>query len=126
MGLFDWYLPTDNLRCPVCEALIGEWQGKDGPCALLVWKQGMREPIEYRGCEHLPSNPRGSEAPGLPEEFVIYSYDCGCPFPVEAICKCKEDIWTSTDLVTAKNITQGKMRKDKFNRKLRWLQGKQQ
>ena len=46
--MFDWYLPSPAIPCPVCGNSLREWQGKDGPCALLVWQQGHRSPVEHR------------------------------------------------------------------------------
>ena len=48
MGMFDWYVPDPPLKCPVCGTLLERWQGKDGPCALLVWKQGEAVPVAMR------------------------------------------------------------------------------
>ena len=40
--MFDSYLPTGIDTCPACGADLGgeEWQGKDGPCCLLTFRQG--------------------------------------------------------------------------------------
>ncbi|MGE5181378.1 MAG: hypothetical protein ACM31C_04930 [Acidobacteriota bacterium] len=31
---------------PVCDVALQSWQGKDGPCELLVWQQGHGAPID--------------------------------------------------------------------------------
>ena len=46
MGMFDYYEPDPALACPVCRAPLAGWQGKDGPCALLVWRQGVASPVD--------------------------------------------------------------------------------
>ena len=41
MGMFDTYKPAKGHKCPVCDEELLEWQGKDGPCALFVWSEGV-------------------------------------------------------------------------------------
>ncbi len=40
MGMYDDFIPDPPLRCPVDEAELDGWQGKDGPCALTTYRQG--------------------------------------------------------------------------------------
>jgi hypothetical protein len=124
MGMFDWYKPEPDLNCPVCAKLLSEWQGIDADCLLLVWKQCVANPIEQKGDDE---DFQISEADltnfTLPKEFSFYSYDCDCPFPVQAIGKTENGLWASTKLVTAENAKQGKEeRKEQFKARLKWLQ----
>jgi hypothetical protein len=60
----------------------------------------------------------------LPKEFGFYSFDCDCPYPIEAVGRTDGGgVWTSTELITAKNTQQGKEeRKEQFKARLNWLQ----
>ena len=48
VGMFDWYEPERTHTCPACGAQLSDWQGTSGPCALLVYRQGRRYPVEQR------------------------------------------------------------------------------
>ena len=106
MGMFDWYEPDPPLACPVCGQALSEWQGKDGPCALFVWRQGYAAPL--RQCVDAEIRLSDDELKHwcLPAEFWIGSSDCACPFEVVAIGRTEHGIWTSTDLITAENARQ--------------------
>jgi hypothetical protein len=59
----------------------------------------------------------------MPDEFVINSYDCECPFPVEAVGCTENDVWTTTELITVGNIRQKKTeRKAELKAGLKWLE----
>jgi hypothetical protein len=95
MGFFDTYIPRPALMCPVRGRELRDWQGKDGPRLLLVWEQGIRLPRNT-------SLEGDVEGLTLPEEFLIYSYDCQCfPRGVEAVGRCVDGVWQSTALLTA-------------------------
>jgi hypothetical protein len=94
MGMFDWYIPVPDLPCPGCGSTLREWQGKDGPSALFVWRQGTKWPIDQTADEDAKLPPDRSAQWRLPERFVIYSYrDCGQR--VEAEGKCDGDTWST-------------------------------
>lgn len=83
MGMFDWYITIPKLNCPVCGRELLEWQGKDGPCGLFTWKQGVLAPTDQKAGEsNIPEYDRARVR--LPSSFRMYSYDCNCPYPVEA------------------------------------------
>ena len=46
MGMFDWYKPCGEIECPVCGVVLKEWQGKDGPNALFVWREEEGAPVD--------------------------------------------------------------------------------
>jgi hypothetical protein len=71
MGFFDTYIPQPLLQCPECHRELRDWQGKGGPCLLLMWTQGTRQP---RATDLDVDVARVA----LPDEFLIYSYDCAC------------------------------------------------
>lgn len=124
MGLFDWYKPNPSLNCPVCGETLSEWQGKDGPCLLFVWQQGFVNPVKHLGDgEGFQVSDSDLKNLKLPKEFGIYSYDCECAFPVEAMCRTENDVWTETELITAENARQQKReRKADFKARLKWLE----
>ena len=104
MGMFDWYEPTPDLTCPHCGATLKEWQGKDGPCALFVWRQGERHPVDQRVDEEVRLPPDKMGRFELPPWFIIYSFCCNQDFPVEAICEGTRGAWTTTRLAGPDDI----------------------
>ena len=112
------------MNCPVCGKTLSEWQGKDANCLLFVWQQGFAHPIEHKGDgDDFQISEADLKSYKLPKEFGFYSFDCDCPFPVEAVGRTVNDVWTSTELITAENVKQGKEeRKEQFNARLKWLQ----
>ena len=125
MGMFDYYLPAVDINCPICGTPLKEWQGKDGACALFVWQEGNLAPIEQQVDDEVKLAPSDREHFRLPEQFLIYSYDCNCPFPVEAICRTRNGTWRETRLITADNAVQKhEETRAHFKSRLHWLQGK--
>jgi hypothetical protein len=96
MGLFDTYVPDPPLTCPMCRRILEGWQGKDGPCLLLCWRQGVQQPDKTAVDVDLDSV-------ALPSEFLLYSSDCTCfEHGVEAVGRCASDgVWRSTEYLTA-------------------------
>jgi hypothetical protein len=125
MGMFDRYRPSELLACPVCGTPLQQWQGKDGPCGLFVWQQGHTAPIAQEADDDSRLSDDALVVWRLPESFTIYSYDCSCPFPVEAIGMTSYGTWATTELVTAANAQQRSSEtRAQFKARLRWLQGK--
>ena len=124
MGFFDTYKPAEPIKCPVCSRSVTEWQGKQGPCGLFVWEEGIAHPTGQEAGE-VNILKQNREKVRLPEEFEIYSYECGCPFPVEAICKTVDGIWSETIVIDTSNAKQGKQTRGEFKRWMRWLEGEE-
>jgi hypothetical protein len=102
MGMFDWYQPYPPLSCPVCGIELKEWQGKEGPCALFVWRQGTAGPVDQlveAECRLSDDRLMGWR---LPETFFIYSYDCERHM-VLATGNCTQGTWTSTRIAEVRN-----------------------
>jgi hypothetical protein len=97
VGMFDWYEPTPPLSCPRCAARLDEWQGKDGECALWVWREGHVDPVDQRVDPEWRSS--GLAAP-LRARFEIYT-TCSQGHHVEAFGEAPDGIWTRTTLITA-------------------------
>jgi len=97
VGMFDWYQPRQPLRCPVCDSELDGWQGKDGPCALFVWRQGERSPVDQLAEDvALPANERQRFT--LPPEFVFYTDD-GSHW-ITALGRCNDDgTWSTANLL---------------------------
>lgn len=72
LSMFDWYEPDPPIKCISCDAIPAEWQGREGPNALLVWRQGHRHPIRQRADDEALA---GAEllAFVLPEQFHFYT-----------------------------------------------------
>ena len=71
MGMFDDYIPEPPLTCRACSALLDGFQGKDGPCAMLVWGQGAATPVDQRVDEDCKLAPEKIHAFRLPSRFEI-------------------------------------------------------
>jgi hypothetical protein len=98
MGMFDWYEPRPSLSCPACGVHLYEWQGKDGPCGLFVWQQGTLVPVDQRVDDDLRLPQDKLLEVRLPEEFIIYSYDCPKHGPIDALCKTENGAWSATEI----------------------------
>jgi hypothetical protein len=90
--MFDEYEPTPAIRCSACGGEVRDWQGKDGPCLLLIWRQGVAAPLGQRSdpewhvaIEHLR----------LPAEFAIGG-SCRCGRHNEAFCQSVDGTWART------------------------------
>ena len=122
MGLFDYYQPRPEIACPFCGKELTDWQGKDGPCALFVWRQGVVAPIDQPVSDDARLDPETMARITLPTSFMIYAYCCGQKYPVEASCSAPAGVWTGLELVTAKNATQRKHEtRAAFKARLKWL-----
>lgn len=98
MGMFDHYEPDPPLNCPKCNARLDGWQGKDGPCALLSWKQGVKYPTD--DTDFLAKGPARET---LPEMFQIYTSCSNCKSWVEATCRGEGYAWTQTIITNARS-----------------------
>ncbi len=125
MSMFDHYVPDPPLYCPLCEADLDDWQGQDGPSALMVWRQGVAGPIDQAiEDEEVRLEPHRLAAFRLPEIFSIYTWCCGGPFAWEADCHATDGIWSRTELITAETARQkSNERRGEFKARIRWLRG---
>ena len=99
MSMFDTYRPSGIRECPACGARLENWQGKDGPCALFIWVEGILGPVSQDIDDdevEWPASDRGRFS--LPDRFTIYSYDCVNHQPIEADCLCSDGVWSGTIL----------------------------
>ena len=125
MGMFDYYEPEPPLSCPVCGAPLAGWQGKDGPCALLVWRQGATAPINQAVPDEAKREPAVIGALRLPAEFEIYTQCCGGNFFVTARCAAPDGLWNHAELETAENAQQRHSeRRGDFKKRFEWLAGR--
>ena len=90
MGLFDTYEPAIVPTCPVCAEPMAECQGKDGPNALLVWKEDDRLPVMRRG-DHVRD-----WLDGFPPDRFYFA--CWCPndHPAEFQGEIEDGTWVRT------------------------------
>ena len=98
MSMFDWYRPSGELHCPVCNTPLAEWQGKDSVCGLFIWQEGLKHPVNQAISDpDIRIDPVDYDGFTLPPEFVIYSYDCPDHEPILAYCTTNEQqTWTET------------------------------
>jgi hypothetical protein len=104
MGFFDSYEPIPDLRCPICENVLNDWQGIDAACGLFVWQQGIAYPVDQTGSE---SNIDEADRKKfrLPEEFEIYANceNCG-DVQIIASCKTEDEIWNETVITKTEKL----------------------
>ena len=93
MGMFDWYDPVPPVPCPECGGRL-EWQGKDGPDLLLVWRQGSAHPVDQQMDEETRLPPEGLADITLPDSFEILGW-CERDHKVAGTGHCEEGVWTS-------------------------------
>ena len=99
MGMFDLYVPVPPLLCPSCKTELDGWQGKDGPCALFIWKQGEKHPVDEPVVNDARLAPKERERFALPETFEIHTSCRHCSAWVRARGKGEKYIWTNTYLL---------------------------
>ncbi|MFT3764576.1 MAG: hypothetical protein QM820_03525 [Minicystis sp.] len=98
--MFDYYEPGPVLRCPQCGSDLAGWQGKDGPCNLVVWQQGVLAPTHQEVNDELRLARDQLAQLRLPAVFGLYA-ECPCKLWVTATGFCRSDTWAETALGTA-------------------------
>ncbi|MGH1376979.1 MAG: hypothetical protein ACRBCK_11605 [Alphaproteobacteria bacterium] len=98
MGMFDYYQPTEKIKCPKCGYQLKEWQGKGGHCALLVWQQNNKQAVDQKVDKEVKLTAKQRDNFLLPNTFEIYSYDCPDHQPICATGICINGIWSKTKL----------------------------
>jgi hypothetical protein len=96
MGMFDYYAPAGTLQCPIDNYPLVDWQGKEGPCALFLWREGVAAPSHERITEESRLSDTQLQEIRLPPIFTIYSYDCPVHSPLTATCTSVEGVWSTT------------------------------
>ena len=124
MSLLDHYEPDPPLACPACGAELEGWQGKEGDCSMLVWRQGHAAPVDQEVPDEIKGYPDVIGALRLPNEFEIYTQCCGGSFFITAHCAARDGVWTHTELETWETTRQDHSeRRGHFKRRLAWLRG---
>ena len=104
MGLFDQYQPDPPIQCPRCETLLADFEGKEGECRLLVWRQGHKSPIGFVELNVTTNNDETSvEAFRLPAEFEIYTVCGKCERNVDVTGFCDDGVWSTSVLGRYRN-----------------------
>lgn len=98
MGIYDTYIPKPPVKCPLCGEEVKDFQGKDGPCAMLEFTQGQEIPLdefyfEYSGCEE-----------GIvPDKFELHTFDSQRHW-IDAQGVIRDGKWAEVTEVTAKEM----------------------
>ena len=96
MGMFDRYRPDPPLYCPRCSTELSGWQGKDGPCALFLWQQGEKNPVDQSVGDDIKIDPVARSQFTLPETFEIHTSCSQCEKLVKAHCQGDNYVWTQS------------------------------
>ena len=99
MGMFDWYEPRPEVKCPRCDSTLAGWQGKSGPCGLFEWVQGVASPPRQLVDDDCAAAIEVREATRLPDDFEIYTFCNACQTLVEALGSCERGVWIRVDLL---------------------------
>jgi hypothetical protein len=101
--MFDYYSPDPPLRCPVCGAELEGWQGKDGPCGLFIWKQGLEAPVEQSlaGAHALSADQLRQFR--LPDRFRFHTDDPQHWIVAEGTAV--NGVWKETSILEVKPLT---------------------
>lgn len=94
MGMFDHYVPRPALHCERCGSELAGWQGKDGPCNLVVWQQGEPAPAHHAD-DAFRLEKEALARLRLPGVFGLYT-SCSCKIWVAATGFCRSGVWTET------------------------------
>lgn len=98
--MFDYYEPQPPVQCDSCGHIVEEWQGKDGPNALFVWRQGFAAPVEQKVDEECKLSPQDLAKWHLPQKFSITPsvVNC-CECPHEGIGRLENGVWTALEII---------------------------
>ncbi len=99
MGTYHDYIVAPDLFCPKCSKPMAGWQGTDGPCRLVRWKQGEITPAHYH-----PETMSATDASALrlPREFTINGGSCQCSSGFAALCRTDASgRWVTTEIITS-------------------------
>jgi hypothetical protein len=124
MALFDSYQPRNAFSCPVCGTPQREWQGKDGPCGLFVFREGITGAVAQVVDEDCLLSPAQIASQRLPDEFTIYAHDCGCAYPTVLRCRGSLGSWQATELFTGSasdRLLRGAELREHWRARLCWL-----
>ena len=97
VGMYDAYEPQPPISCPICGAPSLGWQGKDGPCALFLWRQGSRHPVDQQIDEDVRIDPASYGEFVLPPTFKIIGW-CANDHLFEATGRAPSGVWAETEL----------------------------
>ncbi len=125
MGMIDSYRPKQTFKCIVCGTELKDWQGTDADCMLLYWEEGKAHPVATDFPEECFADKNEFlKSCYLPESFMIYNYDCDCPYPSELSCTCINNIWIKSLMFTGSEEDfkfKGAERKKEYKKRMKWL-----
>ena len=98
MGMFDSYEPSDQFTCAACGRPITVWQGKDVPNALLVWRQGVAEPVDQPIAPESRNSLEERSKFRLPPTFRLSGW-CEQGHETTAVGRCHGDVWSETEII---------------------------
>ncbi len=90
MGMFDYYIVKELVKCQICKLKLSDFQGKDAANALFVWHEGERHPVNQCVAEESLLHCKSMKEFNLPKRFKIYSY-CKNNHLTELECELNEN-----------------------------------
>lgn len=97
MGMFDHFEPVPPIE--VDGVVLSGWQGKAGPCALYIWRQGKASPIEHAVDQEWKEKPAVVAGIRLPEgESLIYTTHPNDKRWINAAILVRNGTWVETRL----------------------------
>lgn len=101
--MFDWYEPSEEFTCAACGRPLGVWQGKDGPNALFVWRQGVASPVDQPIVPESRISLEKRAEERLPPTFRLSGW-CEQHHRTDAIGRCHGDVWSEIELLSPGGI----------------------
>src|SRR5262249_23486857 len=98
MGMFDYFCPDPALHCPECGTELDEFQGKDGPCVLFVWRQSWDSPAAQRVDDDCAASAEVRRTARLPQRFEFYAACSHCKGWVTFTGFCSAGVWSESVL----------------------------
>ncbi|MEQ9081737.1 MAG: hypothetical protein RLP09_48170 [Sandaracinaceae bacterium] len=96
MGMFDDYEPDPPIACDGCGGELSGWQSKDGPCALLVWREGAASPLRQWADPDCRLPPEALTTLRLESDVELYTTCESCGAPAEATGFLVDGVWQGT------------------------------
>lgn len=104
MGMFDWFVPASPLPCSSCGEPLTGFQGKDGPCELLVWREREPSPTNQECDEFWRRSESDRDVLRLPAVFGFHTSCTSCGTWMEFTGICRNGVWSDSILGTVANL----------------------
>ncbi len=107
MGMWNYYRPKETIKCPLCDGVVSDWQGRTGQVNYFLYVEGCKHPfvveMPYTSSTPFESSPQVHDLV-LPNEFFIFGECEQCQSMWDAKCYTEKEVWSKTVLITEHNL----------------------